>query len=56
MLFHGIETCLMYSPLLRPPNYNKDFLFYLAIAESIISMILVQEDDFLKEYMIYYLI
>jgi hypothetical protein len=42
-------------PLLRPPNYNKYFLLYLATAESTIGMVLVQEDDFLEEHMIYYL-
>jgi hypothetical protein len=42
-------------PLLRPPNYNKDFLLYLAAAESTIGMVLVQEDDLFSKYMIYYL-
>jgi hypothetical protein len=37
------------------PNYNKDFLLYLAAAESTIAMVLVQEDDSLSEYVIYYL-
>jgi hypothetical protein len=43
------------APLLRPPNYNKDFLLYLAAAESTIGMVLVQEDDSFSEYLIYYL-
>ena len=45
----------MTAPLLWPPNYNKDFLLYLATTESTISMVLVQEDDFFSEYVIYYL-
>jgi hypothetical protein len=51
MLKHALTT----APLLRPPNYNKDFLLYLATAESTIVMVIVQEDDFFLEYVIYYL-
>jgi hypothetical protein len=50
-LKHALTT----APLLRPPNYNKDFLLYLATTESTIGMVLVQEDDFFSEYVIYYL-
>jgi hypothetical protein len=45
----------MTAPLLRPPNYNKYFLLYSVVAESTIGMVLVQEDHFLSEYVIYYL-
>ena len=48
-------STLTSTPLLRPPNYNKDFLLYLVAEESTIGMVLVQEDDFLSEYVIYYL-
>jgi hypothetical protein len=53
--FEALKHALTSAPLLRPPNYNKDFLLYLATAESTIDMVLVQEDDFLEEHMIYYL-
>jgi hypothetical protein len=53
--FATLKHALISTPLLRPPNYNKYFLLYLATAESTISMVLVQEDDLLSEYMIYYL-
>jgi hypothetical protein len=53
--FEALKCALTTAPLLRPPNYNKDFLLYLAVAESTIGMVLVQEDDFLSEYVIYYL-
>jgi hypothetical protein len=53
--FEALKCALTSAPLLRPPNYNKDFLLYLATAESTIGMVLVQEDDFLSEYVIYYL-
>jgi hypothetical protein len=53
--FEALKLTFTSTPLLQPPNYNKDFLLYLAIVESTIGMVLVQEDDFLLEYVIYYL-
>jgi hypothetical protein len=53
--FDALKHALTTPPLLRPPNYNKDFLLYLAVAESTIGMVLVQEDDSFSEYVIYYL-
>jgi hypothetical protein len=53
--FKALKHALTNAPLLRPPNYNKDFLLYLVEAESTISMVLVQEDDLFSEYVIYYL-
>jgi hypothetical protein len=51
--FDALKYALTTAPLLWPPNYNKDFLLYLAAAESTIGMVLVQEDDSFSEYMIY---
>jgi hypothetical protein len=53
--FYALKHTLTTAPLLRPLNYNKDFLLYLAAAESTIGMVLVQEDDSFSEYVIYYL-
>jgi hypothetical protein len=53
--FDALKHALTTTPLLWPPNYNKDFLLYLASAESTIGMVLVQEDDSFFEYVIYYL-
>jgi hypothetical protein len=53
--FEALKHSLTATPLLRPPNYNKDFLLYLVVTESNIGMVLVQEDDLLSEYVIYYL-
>jgi hypothetical protein len=53
--FDALKHVLTTAPLLRPPNYNKYFLLYLATAESTIGMFLVQEDDSFSEYVIYYL-
>ena len=40
---------------MSPPDYSRDFLLYLAVAESTIGMVLVQEYDALIEHVIYYL-
>jgi hypothetical protein len=53
--FKAFKCALTYTPLMWPPNYNKDFLLYLATGESTIGMVLFQEDYFLSEYVIYYL-
>ena len=53
--FDALKHALTTTPLLQPPNYNKDFLLYLASTESTIGMVLVQEDDSFSEYVIYYL-
>jgi hypothetical protein len=53
--FKELKHALTTAPLLRPPNYNKDFLLYLVAAKSTIDMVLVQEDDLFSEYVIYYL-
>jgi hypothetical protein len=45
----------MSSPLLNPLDYGKYFLLYLVAKESTISMVLIQEDDALRKYVIYYL-
>jgi hypothetical protein len=39
--FDALKHALTTSPLLQPLNYNKDFLLYLAAAESTIGMVLV---------------
>jgi hypothetical protein len=53
--FDVLKCALTSSPLLSPPDYGKDFLLYLVVAESTIDMVLVQEDDALEEHVIYYL-
>jgi hypothetical protein len=50
-----VEERSNFSPLLSPPEYNRDFLLYLVTKKSSIGMVLVQEDDDLKENNIYYL-
>ena len=45
----------MSAPLLRPPNYSKYFILYLATSELTIGVVLVQEDDKIQKHVVYYL-
>ena len=42
-------------PVISPPNYQKDFLLYLAASDTTVGMVLVQTDDVHIEHVIYYL-
>ena len=55
LAFEALKKALLSAPLLRPPNYSRDFILYLAASESTIGVVLVQEDDKLVEHVIYYL-
>jgi hypothetical protein len=48
--FDGLKCMLTSTPLLKPPNYNRDFLLYLATSETTIGMVLVQTDDEQNEH------
>ena len=54
--FDALKKALTSAPLLIPLDYNRDFLSYIAAAESTIGMVIIQEDDALVEHVIYYLI
>eukprot|EP00253_Pinus_taeda_P030841 PITA_30841 len=53
--FDALKHTLTHAPLLHPPNYNQDYFLYLAASYSTIGMVLVQEDEFSTEHVIYYL-
>ena len=53
--FYALKHALTHAPLLHPPNYNEDYFLYLSTAHSTIEMVLVQEDEFEIEHVIYYL-
>eukprot|EP00253_Pinus_taeda_P029816 PITA_29816 len=53
--FDALKHALTHAPLLHPPNYNQDYFLYLAAFYSTIGMVLVQEDEFNVEHVIYYL-
>ena len=55
LAFEALKKALLSAPLLRPPDYSRDFILYLAASESTIGVVLVQENDKLIEHVVYYL-
>eukprot|EP00253_Pinus_taeda_P003989 PITA_03989 len=53
--FAHLKTLLVSAPLLRPPNYHRDYTLYLATADTTIGMVLVQDDEDGIEHVNYYL-
>jgi hypothetical protein len=53
--FNALKKALVLDPLLKSPDYSRDYLLYIATFEETIGMVLVQEDDELHEHVIYYL-
>jgi hypothetical protein len=53
--FEALKLSLTKAPLLFPPDYSRDYFFYLAASEYTIGMVLVQEDDAHDEHVVYYL-
>jgi hypothetical protein len=53
--FDALKKSLVSAPLLKSPNYSRDYLLYIVVSEETISMVLVQKDDELHEQVIYYL-
>ena len=42
--FDNLKHDLTHSPVIHPPDYSKDFLFYVATSTTTIGMVLAQED------------
>jgi hypothetical protein len=53
--FDALKKAMVSTPLLKPPDYSRDYLLYIAASEETIGMVLVQENDELREHVIYYL-
>jgi len=53
--FERLKGLLVSAPLLRPPDYHRDYTLYLAVADTTIGMVLVQSDDNDIEHVVYYL-
>ena len=53
--FDALKQALASAPVIIPPDYRRDFLFYVAASMETIGMVLVQEDEELQEHVIYYL-
>ena len=52
LAFEALKKALLSAPLLRPPDYSRDFILYLDPLELTIGVVLVQEDDNLVEHVI----
>ena len=53
-VFDNIKHALTHAPVLQPPNYAKDYSFYVVASLSTIGMVLVQTDEHDQEHVIYY--
>jgi len=53
--FERLKNVLVSAPLLRPPNYHRDYTLYLATSDTTINMVIVQSNDDDIEHVIYYL-
>jgi hypothetical protein len=53
--FNTLKKALVSVPLLKFPDYSRDYLLYIVASQETIGMVLVQEDDELHEHVIYYL-
>ena len=53
--FDALKAALASTPVISPPNYQKDFLLYLAASDTTVGMVLVQTDNVHMEHVIYYL-
>ena len=54
--FDVLKDALTSIPIISSPNYQEDFLLYLAASDTIVGMVLVQTNDIHMEHVIYYLI
>jgi len=53
--FDALNKSPVSTPLLNPPDYNRDLFLYIFMSEGMIGMVIFQEDDDLHEEVIYYL-
>jgi hypothetical protein len=53
--FDALKKALVSTPLLKPPDYSRDYFLYITASEGMVGMVLVQEDDELHEHIVYYL-
>jgi hypothetical protein len=53
--FDALKKALVSMSMLKPPDYNRDYLLYIAASKGTVGMVLVQEDDELHEHIFYYL-
>jgi hypothetical protein len=51
--FDSLKKALVSTPLLKPPDNSRDYLFYIAASKGMVGMVLVQEEDELHEHIVY---
>ena len=52
--FDNLKHDLTHAPMLKPPDYTKDYSLYVAASLSTIGMVLVQTYEHDLEHVIYY--
>jgi hypothetical protein len=53
--FDALKKFLVLTPMLKPPDYSRDYLLYVTASEGIVGMVLAQEDDEIHEHIVYYI-
>jgi hypothetical protein len=53
--FNSLKKSLVSTPLLKSLDYSRDYFLYVTMYEETIGMLLVQEDDELRDHVLFYL-
>jgi len=53
--FEQLKALLVFASLLHLPNYHHDYTLYLAAIDTIIGMVLFQDDDDGTKHIVFYL-
>jgi hypothetical protein len=53
--FNALKKSLVSTPLLKPPNYSRDYFLYITASKGMVGTVVVQEDDDLHDHIVYYL-
>jgi hypothetical protein len=53
--FDSLKKFLVSTPLVKPPDYNREYFLYIIVSKGTIGRVLVQEDNELHEHIVYYL-
>jgi hypothetical protein len=54
--FNALKKALVSTPLLKLPDYSRDYFLYIATYEGMVVVVLVQEDDEVHDHIVYYLV
>ena len=52
--FDALKHALTFSPLIRPPKFDRDFILYISVSTHSVTKVLSQEDDIEIKHVIYY--